>query len=77
MAITDWTVKNERRKDAKKNGSFIYQQGRYNRRTLATNGAFGDLPARLYNECVKGTTANEKREKKEKQTYEDKADYDS
>lgn len=77
MSITDWSIKNDRRKAAKKESRFKYTEGRYHRKTLSTNGAFGDLPARLYNLCVVGTSASEKREKKDKHTYDDRADYDA
>ncbi len=76
-SVTDWTVKNDRRKAGKAGGKREYREGRYYRKALGTGGAFGDLPAKLYNLCVQGTSSSPKREKKDKQTYDDRSDYDS
>lgn len=76
-SISHFSVKNERRKNSKAESKHKYQQGRMNRKDLARNGAFGELSSKIYNLCVLGTSASEKKEKKSKDDYNNGSDYDS
>ena len=77
MKSYDYAEKNTRRRTCRNKSKHLYSQGRYNRRAFAVNGAFGNEPAAIYNLCALGTTAAEKRVGKSKETYDDRADYDS
>lgn len=74
--VNSWSVKNDRRKKCKQEGKHKFQQGRVNRKALATGGAFGDLAPALYNLCAMGTTSGDKQIKKTKETYDSGSDYD-
>ena len=74
--LSTWSLKNDRRKRARSESKHKYNQGRFNRKAYCVGGAFGDLPAALYNLCVIGTTASEKRVKNSKETYDNGSDYD-
>lgn len=56
--MTDFTLKNDRRKAARKVSSSRYTEGRTNRRELATNGAFGkEKGNKTWDLCATGTSA--------------------
>lgn len=74
--LTSFTLKNERRREAKKASSATYRQGRQNRRNFAWKGAFGIEVARVYNDCVIGTSARTRVAKASKEELDDNADYD-
>lgn len=76
MMSNDWELKNLRRKRAKEANRGKYLDGRHYRKALAPGGAFGEMPAKLYNLCVQGTSATMKHDKKSKDEYDKKSDYD-
>jgi len=76
MQSYDYSIKNQRRKEARAVNRRKYLEGRINRKDLAHGGAFGQFTAKLYNLCVIGTSAPERNSKKSKQDYETRADYD-
>lgn len=57
VAIQKHREKNEARRRCRERNRDDYANGRTTRRLMAHNGAFGRLPAVLYNLCAVGTTA--------------------
>jgi hypothetical protein len=54
--VTDYSIKNKRRRAARAASRGDFRQGRENRRAFAWNGAFGTEVVRVYNDCVLGTS---------------------
>jgi hypothetical protein len=71
-----FAIKNERRKAARTESSKDFRQGRQNRAAFAWGGAFGTDVARVWNDCVLGTSASPREDKRSAQDHEDGADYD-
>lgn len=56
--MSDFNLKNDRRKAARKASGSRYTEGRANRRDLATNGAFGkEKGNKNWDLCAMGTSA--------------------
>ena len=73
LAFTD---KNRRRKDAKQRSRAEFRQGRSNRRAFAWKGAFGNEVARIYNDCVLGTSGQQREVKAGADEFDSASDYD-
>ena len=73
---SNFQTKNERRKKARTFNPHKYAEGRFNRRELASCGAFGQEIAKIYNLCVLGTGGVERSSKKAKEDFETNSDYD-
>jgi len=63
--ITDYTIKNERRRAARTANPGAFREGRRNRAAFAWNGAFGTEVVRVYNDCVLGTSGVQRQGKDE------------
>lgn len=61
--MTSFADKNDRRKRARNQNLRRYAEGRVNRKAFASDGAFGNVSARIYNMCVIGTSALERNDK--------------
>ncbi len=74
--MSDFTIKNERRKTAKAASPANFRQGRANRKAFAWNGAFGTQVSRVYNDCALGTSAPPRLAQTGKDEYDRGEDYD-
>ena len=75
-AQADFAIKNQRRREQRQANPGAYRQGKANRTAFAWHGAFGTEVARVFNDCVLGTSGVARKDNKTADDYEAGEDYD-